>query len=105
MVPAGDRIATGHDDGIVRVWDAATGKLIWHKALTPVLRATGGISEPVLRGVLRRRPAADRGGTCATIRIDESDGIVAIYDAASGVLVRAIPGRGSKARCRRPTAG
>ena len=30
--PAGDRIVTGHGDGIVRVWDAATGELIWHKA-------------------------------------------------------------------------
>jgi WD40 repeat protein len=28
--PSSDRIVTGHHDGFVRVWDAATGRLIWH---------------------------------------------------------------------------
>ena len=39
--PSGDRIVTGHNDGFVRVWDAATGKLIWHKLLAPVISRGG----------------------------------------------------------------
>ena len=44
--PSGDRIVTGHDDGFVRVWDAATGKLIWHKLLAPVISRSGWNARP-----------------------------------------------------------
>ena len=37
LVAVGDRIVTGHGDGFVRVWDAATGRLIWRKLLAPVI--------------------------------------------------------------------
>jgi WD40 repeat protein len=90
--PSGDRIATGHNDGVVRVWDAATGKPIWHKVLSPVLRATVEISEPLsvaFSGDGRRLIAAGhRHDPIANRR-----GIVTIYDAASGALARAVPGR------------
>src|SRR5262249_54836530 len=39
--PSGDRLVTGHADGFVRLWDAATGKLIWHKLLAPVISRSG----------------------------------------------------------------
>ena len=39
--PSGDRIVTGHSDGEVRVWEAATGKLLWHKLLAPVISPSG----------------------------------------------------------------
>jgi WD40 repeat protein len=90
--PSGDRIATGHFDGIVRVWDAATGKPIWHKALTPVLRATPGISEPrsvAFSGDGRRLIAAGH----RYDPIGNQSGIVAIYAADTGAVARAIPGR------------
>ena len=90
--PSGDRIATGHYDGMVRVWDAATGKPVWHNVLTPVLRATPGISEPrsvAFSGDGRRLIAAGH----RFDPINNQSGIVAIYDASSGTLVRAIPGR------------
>ncbi len=90
--PSGDRIATGHHDGMVRVWNAATGKPIWHNVLTPVLRATPGISEPrsvAFSGDGRRLIAAGH----RYDPINNQSGIVAIYDASSGTLVRAIPGR------------
>ena len=44
--PSGDRIVTGHSDGGVRVWDAATGKLIWHKVLAPVIGSSGWNARP-----------------------------------------------------------
>jgi WD40 repeat protein len=39
--PAGDRVVIGHGDGFVRVWDSATGELIWHKLLAPVISRSG----------------------------------------------------------------
>ena len=41
--PSGHRIVTGHGDGFVRVWDAATGKLIWHKLLARLSAAAGQV--------------------------------------------------------------
>jgi WD40 repeat protein len=35
--PAGDRVVIGHGDGFVRVWDSATGELIWVKTGNQVL--------------------------------------------------------------------
>jgi WD40 repeat protein len=39
--PSGDRIATGHFDGFVRVWDAASGELLWHKLLATIVGRDG----------------------------------------------------------------
>ena len=33
--PSGDKIVIGNGDGIVRLWEASTGKLIWQKPLAP----------------------------------------------------------------------
>ncbi len=84
---AGDRIVTGHGDGIVRVWDAATGRLIWHKTLAAEARAAVGGSLVTLLAF-----SSDDRRVIATGHGDEGNhkyyGIVAIYDAATGVLVR-----------------
>ena len=88
--PSGDRIATVHEDGIVRVWEAATGRLIWHRRLT---RETAGmINMPfsVAFSVDGRRLVA--GGWRPDPATDQN-GVVAIYDAASGTLVHEVPER------------
>ncbi len=54
--PAGDRLVSGHADGEIRVWQTATGKLVWHKLLAPVKSPTGLIRATVVRGVFRRQP-------------------------------------------------
>ena len=37
-----EQIVTGHYDGMVRVWDAQTGKLIWQKLMAPVIGPAAG---------------------------------------------------------------
>ena len=103
--PSGDRIVTGHSDGFVRVWDAATGKLIWPKLLAPIVRPGDPAADPILVGFSRngklllaaghRDPASNTG-----------KGIVMVYEAATGEVAREIP-RGwiPTARRRHPTAG
>ena len=44
--PSGDQIVTGHSDGEVRLWDARTGKLAWHRLLAPVLHPLGNTASP-----------------------------------------------------------
>jgi WD40 repeat protein len=44
--PSGDQIITGHGDGEVRLWDVATGNLLWHRLLAPVLSPRGEIACP-----------------------------------------------------------
>jgi WD40 repeat protein len=85
---SGDRIATLHEDGIVRTWQADTGRLIWHRRLT---RETAGVIDlpfsvafsddgrRLVAGGWRHDPATNQ------------NGVVAIYDAASGTLVREMP--------------
>jgi WD40 repeat protein len=51
--PSGDRVVTGHSDGFVRVWDAATGKLIWHKLLAPIVSLGGQAAAPSFVGFSR----------------------------------------------------
>ena len=87
--PSGDRLVTGHDDGILRVWDAATGRLIWHKLLAPVIRRSGWNARPAF-------VSFSRDGTLvvAAGRRDDpvkfDNGIVAIYEAATGRAVREV---------------
>jgi WD40 repeat protein len=87
--PSGDRIATGHGDGIVRVWDAAPGRRIWQRRLVPSLPATVGVGLPTFlafTGDGRRLIAAGH----RYDPITNQNGIVAVHDAASGTLIREI---------------
>lgn len=87
--PAGDRIVTGHGDGEVRVWDASTGKVVWHHALAPVISPSGRTAYPLsvmFSGDGRRVVAA--GGRDDPI--DFREGIVVIYEAAKGLVVRKV---------------
>ncbi len=85
--PAGDRIVTGHADGFVRVWDANTGKLIWHKLLAPVISRSGWNARPAFVSF-----SHDGKLVLAAGRRDDpvkyENGIVATYEAATGQLVR-----------------
>ncbi len=78
---------TAHGDGIVRVWDAATGKQTWQRTLAAEAKAPE-------RGSQVRFLAFSSDGrrVIATGEGYEGDrkhhGIVAIYDAATGALVR-----------------
>jgi WD40 repeat protein len=87
--PAGDRIVTGHTDGLVRSWDASTGKLIWHKLLAPVISRSGWNARPTFVGYSR-----DGRRVVAAGRRDDpvnfETGIVAIYEADSGKTVREV---------------
>jgi WD40 repeat protein len=85
--PAGDRIVTGHTDGGVRVWDAATGKLLWHKVLAPVLSSSGWSARSAFVGFSgngRRLVVAGRRDDPVNYR----NGVVAVYEATRGLLVR-----------------
>jgi WD40 repeat protein len=85
--PTGDRMVTGHNDGEVRVWDAATGKLIWHKVLAHPIGVHGRNAGPVFVAF------SDDGRSIVVAgRRDDpirySGGIVAVHDAADGSLLR-----------------
>ncbi len=88
--PSGDRLAVGQFDGLVRVWDGATGKLIWHKPLAPVV-------SPIGRNPRAASVCFSRDGklvVAAGIRDDpvtEDHGIVVFYEADSGRTVREVP--------------
>lgn len=89
--PSGDRIATGHFDGFVRVWDAATGELVWHKLLAPIV-GRGGMSFSARTWLL----SYSRDGKTLAVVGDrdevatERSTIVAFYEAATGRLLREI---------------
>ena len=59
--PSGDQIVTGNGDGIVSVWEAATGKLIWQMLLAARRRPGRLERKSDLRGIFGRRPAGCRG--------------------------------------------
>jgi WD40 repeat protein len=85
--PAGDRLVTGQEDGLVRVWDAATGKLIWHKLLAPVISRSGGSADPAFVSFSRDgKLVVVAGRRDDPVKFD--DGIVAIYESARGRTVR-----------------
>ncbi len=88
--PSGDRIVTGHNDGFVRVWDAATGKLIWHKLLAPVISRSGWNAHPAFVGFSRVGQHVIAAGR-RDDPVNHDDGIVAMYEAASGRTVREVP--------------
>jgi WD40 repeat protein/beta-lactamase regulating signal transducer with metallopeptidase domain len=86
--PSGDRIVTGHHDGVVRVWEAKTGQLLWHKVPVPVLGPHDRNIIPAFVTFSRdERRVVAAGGR------DLTNGIVAIYDAARGLLVREVQPR------------
>ncbi len=87
--PAGDRIVTGHNNGFVRLWDATTGKLLWHKLVAPPI------------GPLVRNPWTNSVGfspdgklVFATAhRVDwitQEIGFIVFYEAGTGRTVREI---------------
>ena len=88
--PSGDRIVTGHTDGFVRVWDAATGKLIWHKLLAPIVSVGGAAATPQSVGFSRDGKRLVVSGH-RDHPSDSGKGIVAVYEAATGEVAREIP--------------
>ncbi|MFI5456684.1 MAG: WD40 repeat domain-containing protein [Isosphaerales bacterium] len=85
--PSGDRLVIGNADGFVRVWDAATGKLIWHKLLAPVISRSGWNAHPAFVSFSRDgKLVVAAGQRDDPVKYDH--GIVAIYEAASGRTVR-----------------
>jgi WD40 repeat protein len=88
--PSGDRIVIGHGDGFVRVWDAATGKLIWHKLLAPVINRSGWNNSAAFVSFSRDGKLVVAAGR----RLDpvkHDNGLVVIYEAADGRTVREVP--------------
>jgi hypothetical protein len=81
--PSGDRVVTGHADGFVRLWESATGKLSWHRPVMAVKTRLGANALPIFVGFSQDgRLVAAAGRRHGSIEND--DGIVATYDAASG---------------------
>ena len=87
--PPGDRIVTGHSDGGVRVWDAGSGTLIWHKPMAPVISRRGSFPRPAFVSF-----SQDGKVVVAAGRRDDplkhAYGVVAIYDAVSGRVLRQV---------------
>ena len=83
----GDRIVTGHGDGEIRVWEAMTGKLLWHKLLAPAIGLNGSNAGPAFVAFSqdgRRVVVAGRRDD----PVKYNGGIVAVYDSATGALER-----------------
>jgi WD40 repeat protein len=88
--PSGNRIATGHSDGSIRVWDVASGKLIWHKLMAPIVTLAGHAADPRYVGFSRNGKLL----VAAGYRDHPSDTgkrIVVVYEAATGEVAREIP--------------
>jgi WD40 repeat protein len=88
--PSGDRIVTGHTDGFVRVWDAATGKLIWHKLLAPIVSVGGQAAAPACVDFSRNSKLLVAAGH-RDHPSDSGKGIVMVYEAATGEVAREVP--------------
>ncbi len=88
--PSGDRFVTGHTDGFVRVWDAASGRLIWHKLLAPAIGQAGGNGPASFVGFSRDGRYIVAAGP-RDDPVGRLDGIVAIYAADGGETVRQVP--------------
>ena len=87
--PAGDRIVTGHRDGFVRVWDATTGKLLWHRLVAPPI-------DPIVRNPWANSVGFSPDGKlvfAAAHRMDwitHEVGFIVFYEAGTGRTVREI---------------
>jgi WD40 repeat protein len=90
--PAGDRIVTAHDDGLVRAWDATTGKLVWHKLLAPVISRTGWNAKAAFLSFARGGKLVVAAGR-RDDPVNYEDGIVVKFEAASGLKAPEIPER------------
>ncbi len=86
----GDRIVTGDSDGVIRVWEATTGKLVWYKPLAPTIGVLGANAGPAFVAF-----SHDGKYVVAAGRRDDpvrySGGIVAVYEAASGRTLHEVP--------------
>jgi WD40 repeat protein len=88
--PSGDRLVSGQFDGLVRVWDSLTGKLIWHKELAPHNRRNGRNARVTSVSFSSDAQLL----VAAGVRDDPATndlGIITLYDTASGRSVREIP--------------
>jgi hypothetical protein len=100
--PDGCRVATGEDDGTVRVYDAADGRLIW-SAADPLNASVYSLAfsldgSRVAAGGLERWEAVERGGgrpgersVGSTVSVGKG-GKVRVWAAADGRMVGTIPG-------------
>jgi WD40 repeat protein len=88
--PSGDRIVTGHADGFVRVWDATTGKLIWHKLLAPVIGRSGWNARAAFLSFARGGKLVVAAGR-RDDPVNYENGIVVKFDAATGLKAPAVP--------------
>jgi len=80
--PAADRVVTLHGDGLVRVWDAATGKLCYHKLLAHHIAAAFVSFSSDGKLVLAAGRADDPRNF--------EKGMVVVYETASGRTVREV---------------
>jgi len=80
--PAADRVVTLHGDGLVRVWDASTGKLRYHKLLAHHIAASF-VSFSSDGKLLVAGGRADDPGNF-------DKGMAVVYEAASGRTVREV---------------
>jgi WD40 repeat protein len=88
--PSGDRVVTSHPDGLVRAWDAATGKLIWHKLLAPVISRGGWNASAAFLSFARGGKLVVAAGR-RDDPVNHETGIVVRFEAASGLRAPAIP--------------
>jgi WD40 repeat protein len=87
--PSGDRLVIGHRDGFVRLWDAATVKLIWHKLLPPIISGGGSRAHPAFVSFSRDGKLVVTAGSRAD-PVKHDNGVIAFYEADSGRIVREI---------------
>ena len=83
--PSGDRVVTGHGDGIIRVWEAGSGKRAWSKPLSTALTPMGRTLLPNFVSFSQdgRRIIAAGGR-------DMDTGLVAVYESSRGLQVRTV---------------